>query len=90
VAEQANLDVAAEAVLTPHDLTGFLSLLGQELISAGRYRYILLQGELDQGLGRHLHLVSLGDYFGPCARADRCSFAATGEGVDSFDSASRP
>ena len=88
MAEQANLHVAAEPVLTPHDLTGFLSLLCQELIPAGRYRYILLQGELDQGLGRHLHLVSLGDYFGPCARAradaraDRCSFAAAGEGAD--------
>jgi hypothetical protein len=88
VAEQAKLYRAAEPVLTPHDLIGFLSLLRQELIPAGRYRYILLQGELDQGLGRHLHLVSLGDYFGPCARsradarADRCSFAATGEGPD--------
>ena len=51
VAKQANLHVAAEPVLTPHDLTWFLSLLCQELIPAGRYRYILLQGELDQGLG---------------------------------------
>jgi hypothetical protein len=54
-------------------------LFCQELIPAVRYRYILLQGELDQGLGRHLDLVSLGDYFGSCARAradaraDRCS-----------------
>jgi hypothetical protein len=86
VAEQTNLHVAAEPVLTPHDLTGFLSLLCQELIPAGRYRYILLQGELDQGLGRHLHLVFPGDYFGPCARADAradcCSFAAAGEMID--------
>ena len=57
VAEQANLHVAAEPVLTPHDLTGFLSLLCQEPIPAGRYRYILLLGELDQRLGRHFHLA---------------------------------
>jgi hypothetical protein len=60
---RANLHAGAEPVLTPHDLTAFLSLLCQGLIPAGRYRYILLQGEFDQGLGRHLHLVSLGDYF---------------------------
>ena len=71
MAEQANLNVAAEPVLSPHDLTGFFSLLCQELIPAGRYRYILLQGELDQGLGRYLRLVSLGNYFGPCARLRR-------------------
>ena len=88
VAEQANLLLAAEPVLTPHDLTGFLSLLCQDLIPAGRYRYILLQGEFDQRLGRHFHLVSLGNCFGPCARAradaraDCCSFAAAGEGAD--------
>ena len=86
MAEQANLYVAPQRVLTVHDLTGFLSLLCEELILAGRYRYILLQGELDQGLGRHLHLIALGDYFGPYARArapaDRCSFAAAGEGAD--------
>jgi len=84
VAEQATLHVAAEPVLTPYDLTGFLSFTLPRTNSGGSVSIHPAAGELDQGLGRHLHLVSLGDYFGPCARAraDRCSFAAAGEGTD--------
>src|SRR5882672_1665438 len=88
LAERADPHAAAEPALTPDDLTGFLSLLCEELIPTGRYRYILLQGELDQRLRRYSHLVSFGDCFGPCARArtdartDRRSFAAAGEGAD--------
>ena len=66
----------------------YLSLHCQELVPADRYRHILLQGELDQRLGRHSYLVSLGDYFRPRAhagahaRADCCSFTAAGQGAD--------
>jgi len=59
-----------------------------ELAPARRYRHFLLQREIEQGLARHLNLVSLRDDFRPCpsssadARADRRSFAAASDGAD--------
>ena len=59
-----------------------------ELAPARRYRHFLLEREIEQGLARHLHLVSLRDDFRPCpspsadARADRRSFAAASDGAD--------
>src|SRR5579862_2180040 len=52
------------------------------------YRYILLQGEVEQRFTRYLHLIASGDDFRACAgrgahaRADRRSFAAAGNGSD--------
>jgi len=60
----------------------------QELALARRYRHIFLQREIEQGLTRHLYLVTTGDDFRACAstcadaRADRCSLAAVGNGTD--------
>src|SRR6202021_1952506 len=82
------LGVDRELVLTPHDLAGLFSLLCQELIPGFRYRYILLQGELDERLGRYSYLVPPGDNFGSCARggadarADCRTFSASGNGAD--------
>src|SRR5882762_7391347 len=57
-----------------------------ELAPARRYRHFLLEREIEQGLARHLHLVSLRDDFRPSpsadARADRRSFAAASDGAD--------
>src|SRR5467141_938228 len=59
-----------------------------ELAPARRYRHFLLEREIEQGLARHLHLVSLSDDFrsgadpAADARADRRSFAAAREGTD--------
>src|SRR5437868_916459 len=49
--------------LEPAALRRRSALLWQELALPHRHRQILLQREIEQGLARHLHLVSLGDYF---------------------------
>src|SRR5260370_30163491 len=61
-----------------------LIVLQFKLASRLRYRHVLLQREVEQGLARNLHLVSLGDDVRTCAsstadgRTDPRTFTATG------------
>src|SRR4029434_318055 len=68
-------------------LGGFLMPL-RKIPFGASYRQILLQREIEQGVARHVHLVSLRDDFRACTNsspdtsADRCPFAAPCDSAD--------